>query len=198
VTYVPPAVTVSQVITIMIEVSDGQGGLDIGTVDVTVDPAPGASTVNFQPVADSWVNARKPDKNYGSSTELKVDARPVRISYLRFSVGGLTAPIQSARIRLTVTNQSSSGGTIHSVSDVGWSELGLTYNNRPVIDGPASDTLGPVSVGEVVEFDVTSAVTQNGEYSFAIVGVTNNRVGYSAREAATGAPTLVITVQAAP
>ena len=195
VTYVPPAVTETQTFTIGVEVSDGRGGLDTGTVDVTVDPAPAEEVLSFRPVADSWVDASAPDTNRGSGIRLSIDAQPVHISYLRFEVTGLTAPVQSALLQLQVANASPVGGTIHSVADNAWDEMAITFNNRPTIDGPALDTLGVVSVGDVVEFDVTSVVQQDGQYSFAIDTTSNNGAEYRSREGSANTPVLLVAVE---
>jgi parallel beta-helix repeat protein len=195
VTYFPPAVTESQTFTISVEVSDGRGGLDTGTVDVTVDPAPVGEVLSFRPVADAWVDSSAPDTNRGGGTRLSVDASPVHISYLRFEVTGLTSPVQSALLQLQVANGSPFGGTIHAVSDNGWDEFTITYNNRPAVDGPALDNLGAVSVGAVVELDITSAIQQDGQYSFAIDSTNRDGVEYRSREGSTNTPMLFIALE---
>ena len=47
--------------------------------------------------------------------------------------------------------------------------------------------------GQVVEFDVTSAVTRDGTYAFALTSGSSDGVQYQSREAASGAPVLMIT-----
>ncbi len=81
---------------------------------------------------------------------------------------GLSGTVQSARLRLEVVNRSGFGGTIYSISDNSWDEDTVTFDTRPVIDGPALDALGKVRVGDIVGLDVTAAITGDGIYSFAI------------------------------
>jgi hypothetical protein len=193
VTYTPPAVTVQQAFTIIVTVSDGKGGIATGTVDVTVVPAGGGGVeVTFTPVADAAVHSNNPTTNYGSVTILSVDGSPTRISYLRFEVTGVTGAVQSARIRLNCLNGSAFGGTAHSLSNIVWSEDTITYNTKPVIDGPALFTQGQVDVGDVVELDVTPAIGGDGIYSFAIVSDNNDGVRYGAREDLINQPILRI------
>ena len=149
--------------------------------------------MTFTPVADTFVNSRKPTKNYGSHTTLQVDGSPTEIMYLRVNVTGLSGAVQSARLRLEVVNRSSFGGTIYSISDNSWDEGTVTFDTRPVIDGPALDALGVVEVRDIVELDVTAAITGNGTYSFAMDSNNNNGADYRSREAGTNPPTLIIT-----
>ena len=106
---------------------------------------------------------------------------------------GLSGTVQSARLRLEVVNRSSFGGTIYSIYDNSWDERTVTFNTRPVIDGPALDALGIVEVGDIVELDVTAAITGDGIYSFAMDSNVTNGADYRSREDLTNPPTLIIT-----
>ncbi len=193
--YTPPDVSTQQTFTITVEVSDGQGGSATGTVDVTVLPVGGGGGVEmtYTPVADTYVRNDKPGANFGSATKLKVDGSPTKITYLRFTVTGLSGAVQSARLRLEVVDASAFGGTIYSLSDSSWDEGTVTFRTRPVIDGPALDALGRVSVGDIVELDVTAAITGNGTYSFAMDSNNSGGADYRSREALTNPPALIIT-----
>jgi hypothetical protein len=81
------------------------------------------------------------------------------------------------------------------VSDNGWDEFTITYNSRPAVDGPALDNLGAVSVGAVVELDITSAIQQDGQYSFAIDSTNRDGVEYRSREGSTNTPMLFIALE---
>ena len=61
-------------------------------------------------------------------------------------------------------------------------------------DGPVLFTAGAVARGQVVDFDVTSAVSGDGVYCFALDNPTNDGADYNSREAASGQPALVIGV----
>ena len=65
-----------------------------------------AQTVyTFSAIADARVLASNPDTNYGTISRLDVD-RPGQESYIRFTVSGITDVVQSATLRLFVTNGS--------------------------------------------------------------------------------------------
>ena len=195
VTYTPPDVSVQQTFTITVTVSDGRGGTASGTVGVTVLPVGGGggTQVTFTPVADTFVNSNSPTKNFGAAPTLQVDGSPTQIAYLRFNVTGLSGAVQSARLRLEVVNASGFGGSIYSISDNSWGEGTVTFDTRPVIDGPALAALGKVAVGDIVELDVTAAIPGNGTYSFAMDSNNSNGADYRSREAVTNPPVLVIT-----
>jgi hypothetical protein len=118
--------------------------------------------------------------------------------FIRFDVSGLPAgaAVSSAKLRLFVTNDSTSGGIVQSVSNTTWSET-LTWNTKPAIDGPVRATLGAVALNSIAEVDLTSAIGGNGSYSFAITlpAGNTNTVGYASRESSSAGnrPQLVIT-----
>ncbi len=156
-------------------------------------PPPPPLTISFRPVADASVDQSAPNENTGDDTRLEIDAQPPQISYLRFEVAGIEGEVQSARLRLAVRNSSrGSGGTIF-ISDPDWDEATMTYNSgQPAIIDDPLDTLGPVSVGQLVEFDVTEAVTGDATYSFAITSSSSDGADYYSREGSTSTPLLII------
>ncbi|MBI3977136.1 MAG: DNRLRE domain-containing protein, partial [Chloroflexi bacterium] len=150
-------------------------------------------TLTFAPVADARVNAKYPGDNSGSDLFLMVDASPVQESFLKFELTNLNGQVTSARLRLYVRNPSPSGGSIATVSDSGWSESTVTYNNRPTIDGPVLSTLGAVSQDQWYELDVTDAIAGNGTVSFGIWSSSTNGADYASREDGAFPPQLVVT-----
>ena len=72
----------------------------------------------------------------------------------------------------------------------------MTWNTAPAIDGPALVTLGPVAIGQVADFDVTSAISGDGTYCFAIDTANTDSAIYNSREGSLQHPALV--VQTAP
>ncbi len=144
---------------------------------VTVIPG-----VTFTPVADARIAFSSPNSNYGTDSALRARSgtSPTR-SYLRFDLSSLgSASVASAKLRLYVTDPSSSGGSIHEVAN-GWSESSLNWNNAPPIGGLALATAGAVSTGQWVEFDVTPAA-HAGSISLALQSASTNSVYYSSRE----------------
>ena len=181
-----------------ISVTNGAGS-GASTTDFTVTSPP--SSFTFNPTDDAFVRSARASKNYGAALELRVrktSSASVH-AYLKFNVTGLSGTVTSARIRLTVMDASNDGGSIYSVSNNyegttdPWVELGLKWNNAPVISGTPLSTVGSVSLGQVVEFDVTAAITGDGVYSFAIANNSSDVCKYESKES-TNAPELVIEV----
>src|SRR6185437_13923471 len=107
-----------------------------------------ATTLTFSSLADTYVDAGSTTTNFNTATQLRADASPVRIIYLRFAVTGVNGrPVDHARLRLEVSGASPSGGVVHRISNDTWNEATVTYNTRPSLDGPAIATLGAVTAG---------------------------------------------------
>jgi PKD repeat protein len=156
---------------------------------VTIAPATAVA-----PTADTYVSQSSPTKNYGRATSLRVrtnNSSSYR-SYFTFTVSGLSQPPQSARLRLQVTDGSSDGGRLHRVPDSTWGETSLTWNNAPPFNPTPVASAGAVATGSTIELDVTSVVTGNGTYSFALVSQSIDTTIYSSREGSQR-PTLILT-----
>jgi hypothetical protein len=85
-----------------------------------------AATTTMTPVADAAVNQSTPTTRYGTNAQLIADASPVNQSFLRFDLRGVTGTVQSATLRLHVTDISNggspAGGTVASSTNTTWSE----------------------------------------------------------------------------
>ena len=165
----------------------------------TATPPP-ATSFTFGPVADTYVSQASPSNSYATSNafsavDSSVSAKQI---YIRFTVSGLPtgAAVSSAKLRLYVTNDSTSGGIVQSVSNTAWLEA-LTWSSKPAIDGPVRATFGAVAVNTIAEVDLGVAITGNGSYSFVIAlpAGNTNTVGYASRESTSAGnrPQLVIT-----
>jgi cysteine-rich repeat protein len=171
------------------------GGLT-GSATVTANiVAP--EILELVPAADTYVDEKNPRTNYGASTLLRVDADSERIAYLRFVVSGVgVRTVAQATLRMEVEAESGagsdSGGTVHTISGMGWEEDDVTYDTRPAVDGSSLASVGPVSPGEVVDFDVTEAVPGDGTYDLALVGNSTDGVKYRSKE--TGTPKLILVL----
>jgi hypothetical protein len=149
-----------------------------------------ASTISIVTGADAYVRWNKASQNFGTATNLRV--RPGQyVSYLKFDVTGLTAAPGLAVLRLWVTGSSSDSGSVFRVANT-WTETGITWNNAPAVSGSPIANVGAVTSGTWMEVDVTSAITGNGTYSFAISGGSNSPADYASRETAND-PVLVLT-----
>ncbi len=166
------------------------------TLAVTA-PSAAAATSTFTPVADTYVNSGSASTNYGTSTQLGVDNSPVKRTFLRFTVTGLTEAVTTAKLRLHVDDvsgaASNNGGTLKTMSNLTWSETGVTWNNQPAIDGTTVGSLGNVSRNTWYELDVTAAISGNGTFSFALTSPSSNGADYDSRESGTTAPQLIVT-----
>ncbi|MFE1310639.1 DNRLRE domain-containing protein [Streptomyces sp. NPDC058755] len=168
---------------------------------LTTAPVATAATTTFTPVADTYVQDSTPSTSYGTSTQFVVDNSPVRQSFLKFTVSGVTDPVTNAKLRIrTVSgnNGSSNGGTFKAMTDTTWSETGTTWNNKPAIDGATLDTLGSVVKNTWYEIDVTSLVTGNGTFSIGATSPNSDGAYYDSRESGADAPQLVITTGTTP
>lgn len=171
------------------------------TVLLTGSGPAAAATSTFTPVADTYVQSDTASTGYGTSTQIVVDNSPVRRTFLRFTVSGISGQVTGAKLRLhTISGNSgsSSGGSFRAVSSTTWSETGTTWNNQPAIDGATLGSIGSVSSSSWYEVDVTAVVTGNGTYSFG--GTSSNTDGayYDSRESGANAPQLVVTTGAGP
>ena len=136
----------------------------------------------------------------GKTVVLDVDNSPVAHTFIQFTVSGSTGHvITSAILRLRVLTQtdaeSDSKGRAH-VSTCGWNEATLTGKTKPqpsigsLLDAPP----GSVAQGQVVDFNVTGAITHgDGTYCLALDTSSSNAVRYTAREAAAGGPAILLT-----
>src|SRR5439155_1643369 len=164
-----------------------------------------ATKVVGKVLADTSVDAPAPTKNFGTATQLHVDAGPsvpsarggLRRTFLRVQVSGVGSQrVSAAHLRLkvaTTTNANSvTGGRIHRISSCGWNERTMTSATQPPINGPVVSEVGAVGLGQTADFDVTSAITGDGVYCFAIESASTDGVDYLSREAKKGKPVLTV------
>ena len=106
------------------------------TATLTETPTAGPSTsLTFPAEADARVKQTSPTTNYGNATTLQVDdtTDPDLESYLRFTVTGVSGPVQSARLRLYALDNGTKNGPAVYASDPAWDEKTITWKNaRPV------------------------------------------------------------------
>jgi hypothetical protein len=158
-------------------------------------------TNTFGASVDTYISQANPAASYATNRQLQAVASPlVKQSFISFTVANLPADaeIVSATLRLTVVNDSTSGGQVYDMGGTAWPDS-VTWNSRPAINGPLLASIGPVILNQVVEVNVRAAVQGTGLYSFAITapGTTTNTVGYASRESnlAGAGPSLVIVAR---
>jgi hypothetical protein len=163
--------------------------------------------ISFNPTDDAEVKSSFSTTNYGANAIFRVREGAVKYhGYLKFNVRGLGGPatpvgVRKATLRLYANEGSDDGGSIYLVSNqyagsgASWDERGLVWDNAPAIgpDGSGLSTApqGGVSANAWVEFDVTSAITGDGIYSFGMSSRSTTTVKYSSKEGA-NPPELVI------
>jgi len=136
-----------------------------------------------------------PDTNDGTLTRLDVDD-PGEESYIRFNVSGVTGTIQSATLRLWVTNGSSNGPSIYGTDNT-WTETGITWNNRPAPTTGVIANVDAMTAGTWTEYDLSGYVTGDGTYSFVFQPDSSNGVRFDSREGGSP-PQLVLTFTSGP
>jgi hypothetical protein len=162
-----------------------------GATNATLTATYRATTIAFITTADASVAESKPTTNFGASTVLKVRSGAHR-TFIKFTVTGLSRAARSAKLRIWVTNPSTSGGSVYRVSN-SWTQSGITWNNAPAINGaPRLALIGTTTTGTWLEINVTTAITGNGTYTFRISGGNSNQAEYSSRETSRD-PVLIVT-----
>ena len=173
------------------------------TATPATTPTPTTRTVTVTAEADVHVRQAAPTTTYGSVTRLRVDlddmgaAGSQARAYARFNVPALATGerIQSARLSLAVTDETSNGPAIWRTG-TSWTESTMTWNSgRPARVGTAavgnfaSMPLGRQSVS-------VSGVTSTGRVSFELMPESTNLLMFASREDATTAnrPQLVLTI----
>jgi hypothetical protein len=144
----------------------------------------------LRPIADATVVRDSSSSNFGSSLTLEVDKSPYKYSYLKFEVQSLSGSIQSARLRLYVTNSSSSGPEVYATSS-SWSESLITWSNRPPATSSKIADISSISSGRYIEYNVLSVVKGNGTISFVLKPDSSDGSDFASRETA-NSPELVI------
>jgi hypothetical protein len=160
----------------------------------TQTAAAGTSSLTFIAEADARVKQSSPSTNYGNATTLQVDdtSDPDLESFIRFTVTGVSRPVQNARVRLFATTNGTRNGPAIYATDPSWDEKDITWNKRPARTSAAVDNKGVINTNSWVEYDVTSLMTGNGTFSFVLAGDSNDAVAFSAREGIQP-PQLVVT-----
>ncbi len=151
-----------------------------------------ATTLTFATEADAYVDQTSATSNFGSNVQLMTDNSPVQQSYMRFTVSGVSGSVQSAKLRVFVTDGTTNGPQVFA-SATGWAENTITWNTQPGPSGSASDDLGSISTSAGwIEFNVTPLVSGNGTVSFVLVPQSSDALRVSSREGA-NPPQLVVT-----
>ena len=158
---------------------------------------PGAQTLTFPVQVDSYVDNSAPTSNFGTDAALRTDDSPVvQQSFLRFLVAGIAGhKVQSAKLRMRPTGNTIDGPAVFGTSN-GWTETGITWENRPLASTGVIDDAGALTAGTFAEWDVTSLVQGDGPLSVLLTSAVEDGTQFNSRDVPNldRRPTLVVTV----
>jgi hypothetical protein len=163
------------------------------------------------PAADTYIESRKGKENHGAAAELKVDASPMEVTYLKFDLSAVPS-VRRATLELHVTNKSPDAGQVYRIPDSAWREgsgndVDVTTDKGPGLNWDEVDTdtdkvldagdasplvpepdemigkIGAVHTGETVRVNVTQALQGGpGVYTLAIMSGSSNGARFASRE----------------
>jgi calcineurin-like phosphoesterase family protein len=164
------------------------------TAAPTTSPTSSVSNFTFAVEADARVKQISPTSNYGALSYVSVDGAPdpMEESYLLFTVDGLSGPIQNAKLRVFVLTDTTKNGPAVYLANNSWTESGMTWNTKPALLSGPSDNKGALTANTWVEYDVSSLLSGNGTYTFALIADSSDGADFSSREGGSPAQ-LVIT-----
>jgi hypothetical protein len=171
-----PGIATSGLNSWTIMVVDGNGGSDTATLNITVGVA-SEQELNA-PLADDAFTEGTTTDNFGSEVGIGLRAGE-RVGWLKFDV--INVPDGASITSATLQLRSLPNGylpeetTVHRCDDTAWTELTITGANKPAV-GAALDTVTGIAGDSWYDFDVTPAVTGNGEVAFALTD-TNTETG---------------------
>ncbi|MEO9851279.1 MAG: LamG-like jellyroll fold domain-containing protein [Reichenbachiella sp.] len=151
----------------------------------------GGGTFTFNPIDDAYVREAGADNIY-DRTYLRVKAGSgARIfTFIKFTVTGVSGSVTDAKLRLYSKDDINTVRARLGDSN-SWGETTLTWNNKPS-HGNAINTIN-VTADTWNEWDVSSAITGNGTYTFVLTTSTNaNQLDFQSSED-TNQPELVVT-----
>ncbi len=152
------------------------------------------TSASFPVISDAWVYQPLPTRNYGASTSITVRSASSGLGasgYLKFTVSGVTRPVQSAKVRIRTGTKAFPSSRLYWIVDTSWSENTITWNNAPLYFYTQYAT-GALPASTWVEFDVSSIVTGNGTYTIGLTAADTVGLWYYSRESSY-VPSLEIT-----
>lgn len=160
---------------------------------LTLDVGPRTDTVDLPTISDTYANSNYTGTNYGTSTALKVNVSPQKESYLKFDLSAWVGrPYASLQLRLQVSVGSSPALSVYKIGTTGWTELGLTWANRPTGGTLLANVNTNVATG-AASIDISSAfasrTVETSPLGLRLVGSGSFALAASSREGTT-APVL--------
>jgi hypothetical protein len=155
-------------------------------------PGQAAESKTFTPIADTYVRADA-SSDFGTSDELRVDADPATVTFIRFDLTG-SGRVTNAKLRLFSLNDST-GVSVNLAGTRSWSEGDFSYTDAPAVGEPIAKT-EQLGEAEWTTVDVTSAVQGDEPVTLALTTTSPTTRRFGSRESDTS-PTLLTTVESA-
>jgi len=176
-TYTDSTVTNGTTYYYVVKARDEVPNASAASAEVTATPSSVLATINFQPGADAPVYEQNPTSNYATWPKLRVrssGSSAEAMSFLKFTVTGVTGAIQSAKLKVKTLSDSSTGFycSANAVANTTWTESGITWNNKPTV-GATLDTVLVGATNTWYELDVSDHITANGTYTLALTTTTD-------------------------
>lgn len=145
----------------------------------------------FKAVADTYVTAAQPGRNFGRTRSLRADGAPQATVFLRFRIE--SEKVESVTLLLHAEARGRAF-RVRRVHEDEWRESRLTYRNAPRLSLRYASSM-PVRAGKWCAVDVTSLVAEDDEnLSLAITTRSPLGVVFASREARHG-PRLVVRTE---
>jgi chitodextrinase len=182
-TYADTSVAASTSYAYTVRALDAAGNRSDPSDAATVTTPASPTSLTLAPTADSLVRQASPSSNSGNQDTLRVDGGtdPAVETYLRFTVPALSGTLQRATLRLWVTSPTANGPAVYATGG-GWTETGITWNNRPARTGSGVADTGSLPAGTWATFDITQLIPGPGTYDIALAGTSTDGVYFSSRE----------------
>jgi hypothetical protein len=122
------------------------------------------NTYSFDPTDDAYLDGT----TRFNDQYLRIRGN-TRVSYLKFSVTGLSGTVQNATLRLQENGNTGSGTfRFHRGSHNNWTETTLSTVNAPSTDGEVGSFTGVISSGLILHTEITPLIVGDGTYSIII------------------------------
>ncbi|MCU1380832.1 MAG: Alkaline phosphatase [Acidimicrobiales bacterium] len=157
-------------------------------------PARAAVVPRMTPTADAYVDRARPRQSFGTGLVLRSTSRG-RVTYLRFDLRGVNAPVRKAVLRVRLSRRSARNLTVRTVAPRAWGERSLTWRSAPPLGGIVARS--KTRSGAWVSLDVSRAVRSGTLVNLAVTSA-GRAVSFSSRESRSFSPHLVLELGTPP
>ena len=148
----------------------------------------------FKPVADTYVTADQPRRNFGRTKALRADGAPQATVYLRFRMRKVEGKLESVTLLLHAES-GARAFQVRRVREDDWREAQLTYRTAPKLSLRYAASR-PVRRGKWSAVDVTPLFETDDDEQVSLAITTRSPVGvvFASRESKKG-PRLVVRTE---